>query len=213
MEITFEQGDITKGPAVDALVHPTSTDLRIVAGLGATLRSAGGAEFVEGARSLAPLALGAVGVGPGGSLRAPRVLHAAVVSYELDDLSGPREDGALIHGTVLRRAMHEILATAARLELQSLAVPDLTGPSAFPLELGARIVLSELHALVTEGGATTLERVRFVLALEDEREAYQAAWEALLDVHSTLPARTSAPPAPADDPFAAECVAFKPRPQ
>lgn len=207
MHIDFVVDDPATFAPADAIVNPARNDLRIVAGVGAMLRKVGGEAVEEAVRASAPAPLGSVVAGPGGTLAAPHVLHAVVVSYALEDLTGPREEGALVHGSVLRGAMRAVLTTAERLGVRALTVTDLAEPSAFPEELGARIILSELRAYRDAGAPTTIERVTFVALDEDRRDVLRDAWAVLEAVYAEH-ARESLN-APAPDPFAASCVAFQ----
>lgn len=208
MDIEFVVANPATFSPADAVVIPAGVDLRIVAGVGATLRKAGGPLVQEGVLDRAPAALGAVVAGPGGDLAARHVLHAVVVSNRLEDLLGPREEGALIHGSVLRAAMRAALTTAERLGVRALAVTDLTAPSAFPEELGARIVLSELRAYRDAGAPTALERVTFVALDDDRRDVLRDAWAVLEQLQAEHARESLSAPAPGD-PFAAGCVAFE----
>jgi O-acetyl-ADP-ribose deacetylase (regulator of RNase III) len=212
MEIEFVVANPATFSPADAIVIPAGVDLRVIAGVGATLRKAGGPAVQEGVVERAPAPLGSVVVGPGGDLATPHVLHAVVVSHRLEDLLGPREEGALIHGSVLRAAMREALLTAERLNVRALAVTDLTGPAAFPEELGARIALSELRAYRDAGAPTPIERVTFVALDDDRRDILRDAWGVLEQLHAEHARDSLSAPAPGD-PFAAGCVAFERTPR
>ena len=87
---------------------------------------------------------------------------------------------------------------------------DLTEPSAFPEELGARIVLSELRSYRDAGAPTSIERVTFVALDDDRRDIWRDAWTLLDAVYAEHARESQAAPAPAaEDPFAAGCVAFE----
>lgn len=208
MEIDFVVDDPATFAPADAVVIPARHDLRVIAGVAAMLRKAGGDVVQEGVADRAPAPLGAVVPGPGGSLAAPHVLHAVVVSERLEDLLGPREEGALIHGSVLRAATREALLAAERLGARAVTFTDLTEPSAFPEELGARIVLSELRAYRDAGAPTPIERVTFVALDPDRRDLWRDAWALLDHVYAEHARESQAAPAPGD-PFAAGCVAFE----
>jgi len=208
MDIDFVVDNPATFAPADAVVAPVGVNLRSVAGVGAMLRKAGGDAVQEGVADRAPAALGSVVIGPGGALAASHVLHAVVVSDRLEDILGPREEGALIHGSVLRAATREALLAAERLGARSVAFADLTEPSAFPEELGARIVLSELRAYRDAGAPTPIERVTFVALDPDRRDLWRDAWALLDHVYAEHARESQAAPAPAD-PFAAGCVAFE----
>ena len=208
MDVAFVVDNPATFAPADAIVIPARHDLRIVAGVGAMLVKAGGPDVQSAVLDRAPAALGAVVAAPGGALAALLVLHAVVVSQRLEDLLGPREEGALIHGSVLRAAMREALLTAERLGVRALAVTDLTGPSAFPEELGARIALSELRAYRDAGAPTPIERVTFVALDDDRRDILRDAWGVLEHLHAEHARESLSAPAPSD-PFAAGCVAFE----
>jgi len=208
MDIAFVVDNPATFAPADAIVVPARHDLRIIAGVGAMLVKAGGPEVQSAVIDRGPAALGAVVVAPGGALAAPLVIHAVVVSQRLEDLLGPREEGALIHGSVLRSATREALLAAERAGARAVTFADLTEPSAFPEELGARIVLSELRAYRDAGAPTPIERVTFVALDDDRRALWRDAWALLDAVYAEHERESLAAPAPAD-PFAAGCVAFE----
>ena len=75
MQIHVAKSELTDMP-VDAVVCPANSLGLMVGGVAAALREQGGPEIEEEVRQVAPIAVGAAVVTPGGKLYAKHVIHA-----------------------------------------------------------------------------------------------------------------------------------------
>lgn len=168
-EIKFKTGDIT-AMAVDAIVNAANTDLTMETGVAGAIANKGGKWIVEECQRIAPISLGEAVVTTGGVLKAPYVIHAAVMN-----------PGGKVAEESLRQAMHNTLLRTEGRAFKSIAIPATgTGAGGLNVEDSARAMLSVIldHLKST----TSLETIVFVLADEATKRAFE-------NVYSELTAR------------------------
>jgi O-acetyl-ADP-ribose deacetylase (regulator of RNase III) len=149
-KINFLKGDITD-MAVDAIVNAANTDLVLGAGVAGAICRKGGSRIQEDCDAVGPIRLGEAAVTTGASLRANYVIHAASMRL-----------GGQTTADSLRLATHNTLLRAEEKTIKSIAFPAIgTGVAGFPMEEGARIMLTEV--LQHLKSRSTLEKIYFVL--------------------------------------------------
>jgi len=161
MQIHVVQGDLTEMP-VDAVVNPANSQGVMGGGVAAALRTKGGQQIEDEARASAPIAVGAAVVTTGGDLFAKHVIHSPTME----------ESGQKIGVENVRRATRAALIAAARLQVQTLAIPAMgTGVGGVPLDEAARAMVDELRAHKQPHPVT----VYLVAATEAMITAYEGA--------------------------------------
>ena len=163
-KILFVQGDITE-MAVDAIVNPANTDLRMDAGVAGVIRRKAGEHIQEECERLAPIRLGAAAVTTGGNLKAHFIIHAA--SMRLEEKASAESICLATRASLMR---------AEEKAIRSVAFPAIgTGVAGFSLAECAPIMLKAVLDHIKM--RTTLEKIYFVLfddaALKVFEEAYQ----------------------------------------
>jgi O-acetyl-ADP-ribose deacetylase (regulator of RNase III) len=149
-KINFLKGDITD-MAVDAIVNAANTDLVLGAGVAGAICRKGGSRIQEDCDAVGPIRLGEAAVTTGANLRANYVIHAASMRL-----------GGQTTADSLRLATHNTLLRAEEKTIKSIAFPAIgTGVAGFPMEEGARIMLTEV--LQHLKSRSTLEKIYFVL--------------------------------------------------
>jgi O-acetyl-ADP-ribose deacetylase (regulator of RNase III) len=143
-------GDLTESGA-DAIVNAANNDLKLGGGVAGAIRRKGGAVIQQECDEIGSIPVGGAAITGGGKLRARFVIHAASMQ-----LGGQTTAGAL------RSSTAHSLRIAAERGLKSIAFPAVgTGIAGFPMRECAEIMLRETVKHL--GGATSLERVDFVL--------------------------------------------------
>jgi O-acetyl-ADP-ribose deacetylase len=166
-KIVIRQGDLTEA-ATDAIVNAANNDLQLGGGVAGAIRRKGGPAIQQECDGIGSIALGEAAITGGGQLRARYVIHAA--SMQLG--SRTTEDN-------LRASTRNSLLRAKEKGLQSIAFPAVgTGIAGFPMDRCAHIMLEEVCAHL--GGATSLERVEFVLFDEPARSTFERALRVMM---------------------------------
>jgi O-acetyl-ADP-ribose deacetylase (regulator of RNase III) len=149
-KVELRQGDLTDTD-VDAIVNAANNDLMLGGGVAGAIRVKGGPEIQQECDQIGPIALGEEAITGAGRLRARHVIHAA--SMRLGESTSEAD---------LRSATRNSLMRASENSLRTIAFPAIgTGIAGFPVERCAEVMLGEVRAHLN--GATTLERVEFVL--------------------------------------------------
>jgi len=166
--IELGTGDITTF-AADAIVNAANSSLIGGGGVDGAIHRAGGAEVMHdlerryGRNRHCPT--GSAVVSTAGNLRARWVIHAVGPVWR----GGSDGEPALL-GSAYRTAFR----IAAEIEARTVAVPSLsTGIYGFPVELAAPIALGAARDHLA--GATTIERITFVLFSRDTYGAFEGA--------------------------------------
>jgi len=160
--VTLRQGDLTDAD-VDAIVNAANTDLKLGGGVAGAIRVKGGPAIQHECDRIGPIALGEAAITGAGRLRARRVIHAASMRL-----------GGATSETHLRAATRNSLKRAGENTLTAIAFPAIgTGIAGFPIARCAQVMLEEVRANLE--GATTLERVEFVLFDRRSLEVFDRA--------------------------------------
>jgi O-acetyl-ADP-ribose deacetylase len=148
--IRLSVGDLTESDA-DAIVNAANNDLKLGGGVAGAIRLKGGATIQQECDEIGSIPVGVAAITSGGSLCARFVIHAA--SMQLGGETSAHD---------LRSSTAHSLRIAAERGLKSVAFPAVgTGIAGFPMRECAEIMLRETVKHL--GGATSLERVDFVL--------------------------------------------------
>lgn len=159
-KVTLQQGDITEA-RVDAIVNAANTQLQLGAGVAGAIRRKGGLAIQQECDALGPVSLGEAAITGGGQLPARYVIHAASMHL-----------GGLTNEDSLRNSTINSLKRAEEKQCTSIAFPAIgTGIAGFPMTRCAQIMLEEVRNHVQ--GATTLQRVLFVLFDEAALQAFR----------------------------------------
>ena len=162
--VRLSRGDLTEA-RVDAIVNAANNDLILGGGIAGAIRSKGGPSIQLECDQLGPIALGEAAITGAGRLPARFVIHAASMRL-----------GGRTTEAQLRAATRNSLLRGIEKGLKSIAFPAVgTGIAGFPLERCARVMLDEVRAHL--GGATSLERVEFVLFDAAGLAAFERALE------------------------------------
>ncbi len=162
--VEFQRGDITQAD-VDAVVNAANTDLKLGAGVAGAIRRAGGPAIQEECDRLGPVPLGEAAITGGGRLRAHYVIHAAGMHL-----------GGGVSADSCRRATLNSLRRAEEKQLKSIAFPAIgTGVGGLEMAECARAMLSAVREHLK--GATSLERVVFVLFDEPSLAIFKKVWD------------------------------------
>jgi O-acetyl-ADP-ribose deacetylase len=141
-------GDITK-QQVDAIVNAANPTLRGGGGVDGAIHEAAGPELLDECRTLGGCATAEAKITRGYHLPARWVIHTV----------GPVWHGGA-HGEddLLAQCYRSCFALAERQHIQSIAFPSIsTGAYGFPLLRAARIALTEIKCICTQG--ITIERI------------------------------------------------------
>jgi len=161
--VTIIEADICDRD-VDAIVNAANNQLWMGGGVAGAIKRRGGQEIEREAISKGPIPIGESVATGAGALQAKWVIHAAVMGPDL-----------ATNADFIRRATTSALALAKELALRSIAFPALgTGVGGFPLEECASIMREAVREYA--GGATTLDRVEFVLFGRPSYEAFARAF-------------------------------------
>jgi O-acetyl-ADP-ribose deacetylase (regulator of RNase III) len=165
-KIRLSVGDLTESDT-DAIVNAANNDLKLGGGVAGAIRRKGGAAIQQECDEIGSIPVGGAAVTGGGNLRARYVIHAASMQ-----LGGPTTAQALRSSTVYS------LRIAAERGLKSIAFPAIgTGIAGFPMRECAEIMLRETVKHLS--GATSLERVDFVLFDDDALLVFQEVFRAI----------------------------------
>ncbi len=167
-KVTLQQGDITEA-RVDAIVNAANTQLQLGAGVAGAIRRKGGLAIQQECDTLGPVSLGEAAITGGGQLPARYVIHAASMHL-----------GGLTNEDSLRNSTINSLKRAEEKQCTFIAFPAIgTGIAGFPMTRCAQIMLEEVRNHVQ--GATTLQRVLFVLFDVSALQAFQLTLAAMPD--------------------------------
>ena len=167
-KVKLSRGDLTES-AAGAIVNAANNELILGAGVAGAIRRKGGPEIQQECGRIGTIALGEAAITTGGRLKARYVIHAASMSLG----GGTTEDN-------LRAATRNSLLRAREKGLKSIAFPAIgTGIAGFPMDRCAEVMLDEVRAHL--GGATSLERVEFVLFDSGALSVFERALAALGD--------------------------------
>ncbi|MGC1676362.1 MAG: macro domain-containing protein [Candidatus Binataceae bacterium] len=162
------QGDLTES-GTDAIVNAANNDLILGGGVAGAIRSKGGPAIQDECDSLGPIAIGEAAITGAGRLPARFVIHAASMRL-----------GGTTTEAHLRSATRNSLKRANEKGLKSIAFPAIgTGIAGFPVDRCARVMLDEVREHLS--GATSLERIEFVLFDAAGLAAFERALEARRD--------------------------------
>lgn len=165
-KVEIVQGDLTE-MAVDAIVNAANNDLLLGGGVAGAIRNKGGPAIQRECNAIGSIPVGGAALTGGGNLKAKFVIHAASMSL-----------GGRTTAQALRGATAHSLRIAAEQGLKTIAFPAVgTGIAGFPLRECAEIMLREVCAHFA--GATSLEKVSFVLFDEPARSVFQQVWDDL----------------------------------
>jgi O-acetyl-ADP-ribose deacetylase (regulator of RNase III) len=140
------EGDITD-LAIDALVNAANENLKLGSGVAGAILRKGGQSVQDECNRIGHTPVGTAVMTGAGKLKAKQVIHA--VGPQMGEGDEDRK---------LAAAVRSALALADRNALRSIALPAIsTGNFGFPMDRGARIMLTEIHRYLQ--GGTKLERV------------------------------------------------------
>lgn len=163
-QIVLMQGDLTEMD-VDAIVNAANNDLQLGGGVAGVIRRKGGAEIQRECDAIGSIPVGGAAITSGGKLKARHVIHAA--SMQL---------GGATTAHALRASTAHSLRIAAQNKLKTIAFPAVgTGIAGFPMHECAETMLAE--AVKHLQGATSLERVYFVLLDASSLATFEQTWE------------------------------------
>ncbi len=157
-------GDITE-LAVDAVANAANTELWMGAGVAGALKRVGGDEVERDAMAQGPIALGEAVATHGHGLKAPWVIHAAVMSPDLQT-----DASAIVKATT------GTLEMAGKVRARSLALPAFgTGVGGFPVYECASLMVAETVRYLKAEPKTSLRYVIFSVHTDSARAAFKHA--------------------------------------
>ena len=162
--LAVERGDITDWE-VDAIVNAANSTLAMGAGVAGAMKRKGGVIIEEEAMRQGPIEVGEAVLTTAGNLPATHVIHAATMGPDLK--TDPAKIAAATKSTLQLADKHRI--TSIAFPALGAGVGGVVPARAAEAILGA--VVDHL-----KGGASSLQRVVFVLSQD---EAYKAFGEAL----------------------------------
>lgn len=167
--VTIEiiRGDIADQPDMDAIVNAANAQLQTGGGVAGAIHRAAGPGLADEASQYAPIRPGQAVITAAHELPNRYVIHCLGPVYGRDD---PADD-------LLADCYREALALANEHGVRSIAFPALsTGAFGFPAEPAACIAVRTV--LQTLADLAAVERIRFVLYGESDRELYERTLEA-----------------------------------
>jgi len=130
-KIVLIQGDITDSET-DAIVNAANNHLWMGSGVAGAIKGKGGVEIEKEAMSKGPIPVGEAVVTSAGNLKAKYVIHAVVMSQDLQT-----------NEKYIRTATLNSLKRAEELKLSSIAFPALgTGVGRFPMDKCAEVMIN-----------------------------------------------------------------------
>lgn len=167
-KVSLRQGDLTEAQ-VDAIVNAANNDLQLGGGVAGAIRRKGGPLIQQECDRIGPIAIGEAAITSGGKLKARYVIHAASMR-----LGGRTSEKSL------RDSTRNSLTRAAEKGIESIAFPAIgTGIAGFAMAQCAEVMLEEVREHLR--GATSLERVEFVLFDRPALEAFEKAFAKTTD--------------------------------
>jgi O-acetyl-ADP-ribose deacetylase len=165
-KVTLRQGDLTEA-VVDAIVNAANNDLELGGGVAGAIRRKGGPAIQAECDRIGAIAIGEAAISTGGKLKARHVIHAASMRL-----------GSTTSEPSLRESTRNSLKRADEAKLESIAFPAIgTGIAGFPMDRCAQIMLEEVRAHLS--GATSLQRIEFVLFDRPALEIFERAFAAM----------------------------------
>lgn len=159
-------GDITESDS-DAIVNAANNDLILGGGVAGAIRRKGGEAIQRECSVIGSIPIGGAAITGAGNLKARHVIHAA--SMQL---------GGNASAQAIRGSTAHSLRIASEKKLTSIAFPAIgSGIAGFPLRECAEIMLRETVKHLS--GATSLERVDFVLFDAPALKVFQEVFSAL----------------------------------
>lgn len=160
-EISVIRGDISE-QETDAVVNAANNHLWMGSGVAGALKRRGGEAIEAEAIAKGPIAIGDAVSTAGGTLKAKRVIHAAVMGQDLHT-----------NADFIRQATLKSLQLADGEGLSSISFPALgTGVGGFsPFHCASLMIGTAVDYLI---GSTQLREVRFVLFDDEAREIFES---------------------------------------
>ncbi len=167
-KVVIRQGDLTEA-ATDAIVNAANNDLQLGGGVAGAIRRKGGPAIQKECDAIGPIPVGEAAITTGGNLPARFVIHAASMR-----LGGRTTEDSL------RSSTRNSLLRAREKGLRSIAFPAVgTGIAGFAMDRCAEVMLEEVRGHLK--GATSLERVEFVLFDAPAREVFERTLAAMTE--------------------------------
>ena len=167
LTLEIADGDLTT-EASDAVVNAANNAFWMGGGVAGALKARGGQEIEDEAMAQGSVEPGTCVITSGGRLKAPFVIHAAVMGQDL-----------VTSGDLIDRATRGALALAAAAHLESVSLPAFgTGVGGFPPAECAQIMLRAI--VVHTASGTSLRRIRLVLFGQTMYRTFAEAAGALL---------------------------------
>jgi O-acetyl-ADP-ribose deacetylase (regulator of RNase III) len=167
-KVSLRQGDLTEADS-DAIVNAANNDLQLGGGVAGAIRRKGGPAIQQECDRIGTIAIGEAAITGGGKLKARYVIHAASMR-----LGGTTSENGL------RDSTRNSLKRAGERGLKSIAFPAIgTGIAGFPMARCAQVMLEEVRDHLR--GATSLERVEFVLFDQSALETFGKALATMKD--------------------------------
>ena len=168
--IVLKQGDITR-EATDAIVNAANTSLLGGGGVDGAIHRAAGPELLAECRTLGGCETGSAKITRGYNLPAKYVIHAVGPVYR----GGRAGEAELLAGCY--RTAGQLAVDQG---IRTIAFPAIScGVYGYPLAEAADIAVREVAAFL--GNHDQIEQVVFVLFDQRAYDAYQAAYQQLLD--------------------------------
>ncbi len=162
IDIELVQGDIASQDDIEAVVNAANAQLRTGGGVAGAIHRGAGPGLTEETRQYAPIEPGEAVVTGGHNLPNAYVIHCLGPRWEIDT---PEEE-------LLRRCYRRALELAEENEITSVAFPALsTGAFGYPVEEATEAAVDEVLAGLE--GLESVERIRFVVFSDRDREVYR----------------------------------------
>jgi O-acetyl-ADP-ribose deacetylase len=162
-DLILVRGDIT-AIAADAIVNAANSALLGGGGVDGAIHRAGGPSIMDECRRIGGCPTGSAVATGAGALPARHVIHAVAPIYR----------GDLADAALLRSAYVASLEVARSLGVRTLSLPSLgTGAYGYPIREAAPIAIGAVVEHLR--GASSLERVTFVLFSDADLAAYDAS--------------------------------------
>ncbi len=169
-EISVLHGDIAD-QETDAIVNAANNQFWMGAGVAGAIKRKGGVEIEEEAIAKGPIEVGSAASTSAGSLKAKRVIHAAVMGQDLHT-----------HAELIRKATRSCLVIAEQEGMTSISLPALgTGVGGFSLYHCASLMIGEVLDFMIS--TTNLREARFVLFDAEACEIFEQELKSRFTTH------------------------------
>lgn len=169
-DISVIRGDIADQDT-DGIVNAANNHLWMGAGVAGAIKRKGGVAIEQEAAAKGPIDIGSAVSTAAGTLKAKRVIHAAVMGQDLHT-----------EPDFIRKATRCSLVVAENDGLTSIALPALgTGVGGFSLYHCASLMIGEVIDFMM--GATKLREVRFVLFDVEACEIFEKELKSRFTMH------------------------------